>query len=82
MKQPMVSGDPRAPWGSLAPSLVSPTRDAGLCASCGYARVVQGANTKFALCERSVTDPAYPRYPVLPQRRCPGYAADSMPPKK
>jgi len=27
----------------------------------------------FRLCERSATDPAYPRYPALPVLRCPGF---------
>jgi hypothetical protein len=31
----------------------------------------------FLLCERSRSEPAYPRYPRLPVRSCPGY--DSRP---
>jgi hypothetical protein len=27
----------------------------------------------FSLCERSRTDPAFPRYPRLPVKRCHGY---------
>jgi hypothetical protein len=27
----------------------------------------------FRLCERSVTDPIYPRYPALPVLRCAGF---------
>jgi hypothetical protein len=47
---------------------------AGLCATCAYRREV--ANTRgsvFSLCERSRTDPAYPKYPRLPVRQCAGY---------
>jgi hypothetical protein len=47
---------------------------AGLCDTCRHQRLV--ANTRgstFSLCERSRTDPAYPRYPRLPVRECRGY---------
>lgn len=46
----------------------------GLCADCVHRREV--ANTRgslFYLCERSRSDPAYPRYPRLPVLSCPGY---------
>jgi hypothetical protein len=29
--------------------------------------------SSFSLCERSRTDPAYPRYPRLPVADCPGW---------
>jgi hypothetical protein len=47
---------------------------AGLCDSCRHQRLV--GNTRgstFSLCERSRSDPAYPRYPRLPVERCRGY---------
>jgi len=47
---------------------------AGLCDSCRHQRVI--ANTRgssFSLCERSRTDPAYPKYPRVPVRSCPGF---------
>jgi hypothetical protein len=47
---------------------------AGLCATCSHRREV--ANTRgslFYLCERSRSDPSYPRYPRLPVLNCPGY---------
>ena len=46
---------------------------AGLCDRCSHQRVI--ANTRgssFSLCERSRTDPAYPKYPRVPVRSCPG----------
>lgn len=47
--------------------------DPGLCASCRHARVVDGAHSRFWLCERSRTDPRYPRYPRLPVLQCEGH---------
>ncbi|MFL5820196.1 MAG: hypothetical protein ACJ76S_05880 [Solirubrobacteraceae bacterium] len=47
---------------------------AGLCDSCRHQRLVHNTRgSTFSLCERSRTDPAYPRYPRLPVRSCPGY---------
>jgi GNAT superfamily N-acetyltransferase len=47
---------------------------AGLCASCQYVqRIVSARGSRFYLCERSRTDPSYPRYPRLPVRACAGY---------
>ncbi len=46
----------------------------GLCASCAHQRLI--SNTRgsvFSLCERSRTDPAFPRYPRLPVLECAGY---------
>lgn len=46
----------------------------GLCTACRYAReVVSTRGSRFVLCERSQTDPAYPRYPRLPVVVCAGY---------
>ncbi len=55
----MGSGDPRI----------------GLCARCRHARVIATPRSEFWLCERSKTDPAYPRYPRLPVASCPGHEA-------
>jgi hypothetical protein len=47
---------------------------AGLCDRCRHQRIV--ANTRgssFSLCERSRTDLAYPKYPRVPVRSCPGF---------
>jgi GNAT superfamily N-acetyltransferase len=48
--------------------------DAGLCADCRHARrIVSARESVFTLCERSKTDPSYPKYPRLPMRACAGY---------
>jgi hypothetical protein len=47
---------------------------AGLCDHCRHQRLVPNTRgSVFSLCERSRTDPAYPRYPRLPVLRCPGF---------
>ncbi|HEY5285602.1 MAG TPA: hypothetical protein VIJ50_00680 [Solirubrobacteraceae bacterium] len=48
--------------------------NAGLCDTCKHRRLVPNTRgSVFSLCERSRTDPAYPRYPRLPVLRCGGY---------
>jgi hypothetical protein len=48
--------------------------DAGLCDSCRHQQLVRNTSgSTFSLCERSKSDPAYPKYPRLPVRTCPGY---------
>jgi len=47
---------------------------AGLCDRCRHQRVVTNTRgSSFSLCERSRTDPAYPKYPRVPFRSCPGF---------
>jgi hypothetical protein len=46
---------------------------AGLCATCAHCRLVESRRSRFYLCERSRTDPAFPRYPRLPVVACRGY---------
>jgi hypothetical protein len=47
---------------------------AGLCTDCSQARTVEGAQrSRFYLCERSASDPAFPKYPRLPVLACPGF---------
>ncbi len=60
----MSPSDPRAP------------ADAGLCANCRHCRRVTTPRSVFLLCERSVTDPRYARYPRLPVASCPGHEPD------
>jgi hypothetical protein len=46
----------------------------GLCDSCRHQRLV--GNTRgstFSLCERSRTDPRFPKYPRVPVPACPGH---------
>ena len=46
----------------------------GLCGSCGNARAVESRRgSRFILCELSKVDDRYPKYPMLPVLRCPGY---------
>jgi hypothetical protein len=53
---------------------MAPRPAAGLCDRCRHQRLVPNTRgSVFSLCERSRTDPAYPRYPRLPVRTCPGY---------
>lgn len=47
----------------------------GLCERCRHARVVPTPRSLFWLCERSRTDPRFPRYPRLPVRACDGFEA-------
>jgi len=47
---------------------------AGLCDTCRHQRIVRtGRGSTFSLCERSRTEPEYPKYPRLPVERCAGY---------
>jgi hypothetical protein len=46
----------------------------GLCDSCRHQRVVRNTRgSVFSLCERSKTDPRYPKYPRVPVLECPGF---------
>jgi hypothetical protein len=44
-----------------------------LCETCHNMREVRTARSRFLLCELSVTDTAYPKYPPQPVVRCGGY---------
>jgi hypothetical protein len=47
---------------------------AGLCDSCLHQRVVRNTRgSSFSLCERSRTEPEYPKYPPVPVASCPGW---------
>ena len=53
-----------------------PDPHVGLCATCRHSRVVTSKRgSAFRLCERSRTDPRFPRYPALPVLRCEGFEA-------
>ena len=52
----------------------------GLCATCQHCTmVVSGRGGRFYLCERSRSDPRYPRYPPLPVLECRGWEARPHP---
>ena len=53
-----------------------------LCESCRHLREVRTARSRFLLCELSLTNDNYPKYPSQPVVRCVGYAAqiDGGPP--
>jgi hypothetical protein len=47
---------------------------AGLCDHCRHQRLVHNTRgSTFSLCERSRSDPGFPRYPPLPVVDCRGY---------
>jgi hypothetical protein len=51
---------------------------AGLCDSCRHQRVIRNTRgSSFSLCERSRSEPAYPKYPRLPVLRCAGWQGGS-----
>ena len=48
--------------------------NAGLCADCAFAHVVETARgSRFYRCRRSETDERFRRYPHLPVLTCEGY---------
>ncbi len=51
---------------------------AGLCDSCRHQRLVRNTRgSSFSLCERSRSDPAYPKYPRVPVLECRGHERPS-----
>jgi hypothetical protein len=51
---------------------------AGLCADCVHARAIESARGSiFILCNLSLTDPRFPKYPRLPVLSCDGYTEKS-----
>ena len=62
---------------------MTPHPAAGLCDSCRHQRLVPNTRgSVFSLCERSRTEPAYPRYPRLPVLRCPGWEPAGAAPER
>jgi hypothetical protein len=50
----------------------------GLCLNCEHAKRVEAKeDAGYFLCERSLTDPTFPKYPRLPVLRCSGYVKGS-----
>jgi hypothetical protein len=51
---------------------------AGLCTDCVHARAIESARgSVFMLCNLSLTDPRFPKYPRLPVFACDGYTKKS-----
>jgi len=51
--------------------------DAGLCTDCRHARaILSDRGSSFVMCQLSVTDPTFPKYPRLPVLSCTGYLRD------
>ncbi len=48
-----------------------------LCANCRFMREIRTPRSCFFLCQLSNTDPAYPKYPPQPIRRCQGFQRKS-----
>jgi hypothetical protein len=44
-----------------------------ICETCKNLREVRTERSRFLLCELSITNPAYPKYPPQPVVRCDGY---------
>lgn len=44
-----------------------------LCETCRHAREVRTARSRFLLCELSLTNAVYPKYPPQPVVRCGGF---------
>lgn len=52
--------------------------NAGLCETCAFCRLIHSdRGSVFYLCEKSFTDPAFPKYPRLPVLECAGYVKKS-----
>ncbi len=50
----------------------------GLCSRCRWQRVIRNRKgSEFSFCRKSLADPAFPRYPVLPVLECPGFSPTS-----
>ena len=47
---------------------------AGLCASCTHVKIIANdRGSRFYMCQLSLSDPRFRRYPSLPVLECPGY---------
>jgi hypothetical protein len=55
-------------------SVADPRIAPGLCSDCLHARRLESARgSVFLLCNLSLTDPRFPKYPRLPVLACDGY---------
>lgn len=49
----------------------------GLCDTCVHQKLIRNTRgSSFSMCERSKTDPSYPKYPRVPVMECRGYERD------
>lgn len=54
---------------------MSVPQNAGLCATCVWARVIRSdRGSEFHLCRYATEDPRYPKYPRLPVLICAAFA--------
>ncbi len=60
---------------SMSRSLPDPLSGrVGLCADCQFMRQIESdRGSIFYFCQRSATDPSFPKYPRLPVLQCAGY---------
>jgi hypothetical protein len=71
----MSPSDPNPHASPLTPR----AERAGLCATCLHCRIVKTERSTFYLCQRSFTDPRFPKYPPIPVRACTGYEPQAAP---
>jgi len=59
---------------SMAKAQESQPSRIGLCADCRHMRLIKtDRGATFYFCQRSATDPKFPKYPRLPVLECSGY---------
>ena len=63
----------RGPTAEYTPAPIDPD-PVGLCRDCRFARQVPAAKATYWLCQRSLDDPSFPKYPRLPVKACRGFA--------
>lgn len=60
----------------VAPKNPQAATSVGLCARCVFMREIRSdRGSTFYMCQRSATDPSFPKYPRLPLLQCRGYEA-------
>ena len=76
----------KAKWNirlhSAAFSIENEPMTQSLCESCQNVREVRTARSRFLLCELSVTNDDYPKYPPQPIVRCDGYKPKDKTPEE
>jgi hypothetical protein len=59
---------------SFPPGTRPDASNRGLCADCVYARTITSdRGSQFVMCQLSLSDPKFPKYPRLPVLTCDGY---------